>query len=74
MIRTDRKFRPVFVNEQNVIVFGLSEMKITRNMQFMHSQSSQGYYGAMNQKEMFGESISIKLELQEMQIHEVDFK
>ena len=73
-IRTDKKFRPIYINEQKMAIFGLSEMKITANMEVMHTETSHGYYGAMSQKGLFGEEFNLKLEVEEMEIHSVEYK
>lgn len=47
--KKDKKYRPLYINEQKILIFGMSEMKITPNLQVMHTNSNQGYYGLMKQ-------------------------
>ena len=60
-IRKDKDFRPIYVNEQKMIIFGLGELKITTNMEIRHTETSHGYYGSMSQKVLFGEEFETKL-------------
>ena len=43
-------------------------------MEIRHTETSHGYYGYMSQKVLFGEEFDTKLDLEEMEVHLLDFK